>query len=136
MLCYVVFKRVSLLAKESGERTWARFTVVRFLWEKLEKDLRIHRKTVVPALRQPDKWPKIVAALDKAIEAVMLEAVAYYGAKGRNAKGEREDAQKFFKRAESYEAFNTWWRGSKNKHRAALKTASASLLRELKAAQS
>jgi hypothetical protein len=132
-LCLVLFQRVSSRAKGSGEETWARFSVVRFLWERMEKDLRRYRKTLVPAIRQPDRWPGIVKAMDAAIDAVMMEAIAYYTDKGRNSKGEREDAQKFFKRGVTYEGFKSWWRGQKNKHRLALSRASSSLVRELRA---
>jgi hypothetical protein len=118
-LCYVFFSRVTELASGSGERTWARFAVVRFLWQKLEKDLRKSRKVVVPALRRADE-SAIVESLDSAIESVMDGAIEYFAVARQTATGEQEDAQKLFKRADAYEGFERWWRSQKNTRRNAL----------------
>jgi hypothetical protein len=116
-LRFVLFDHVSTTAKSSAEKTWARFAVVRFIWKRLGKDLKRHRKVLVPALQRPGRSPAIQSPLDKLVNSVSSEAVAYFRAKGRNEAGERVDVQKFFKRAGAYEGFETWWRSQRNKHR-------------------
>jgi hypothetical protein len=92
-----------------------------------DRERRVHRfKTVA------FESPEISDSFDSIVGAVMIEAVAYYNAKAIAASGEPEDAQKFFKHAGTYEGFETWWRGKKNEHRAALALAKKDLTAALK----
>jgi hypothetical protein len=115
----LLFDRVSGLDKKSGERVWGRFVVVRFLWKRLETDLRRYRGVVIPLMQKKGRNAAIDAALAKVIKCVSDEAVAYYRKRGMLTTGEREDAPRFFKRGGAYQGFETWWRSGSNKHRAA-----------------
>jgi AIPR protein len=119
LLCFLLFDRVSGLDKKSGERVWGRFVVVRFLWKRLETDLRRYRGVVIPLMQKKGRNAAIDAALAKVIKCVSDEAVAYYRKRGMLTTGEREDAPRFFKRGGAYQGFETWWRSGSNKHRAA-----------------
>ena len=131
-LCYELFDRITVMSKKSSVRTWARFAAIRFVWKQLGVDLRRNRRLVVRSLQRSGKRDAIVQALDKVLSVVLAESVAYYDKKGENLAGEREDVQKFFKRADAYGSFETWWRSRNNTHRADFQDAKRQLLRAMK----
>ena len=128
---YWLMKAVDSAARGSGERQWAKFVVLFFLWQELGTDIARRRDTFIRA-REDSRTPdRVEDQLRKATESV-FKATARFFKTTRGSGPERLEVSPFFKRRDVYEGFEEFWDSNDNPHRGSFEKAADAFVSALK----
>jgi len=116
LLCrWWLSKSVGAAAWGSPERQWAKYVVLRLLWEDLSPDIMKSQSTFID-ICENSRSDQRFRGLQRAIEHTFKGALAFYRAERGTGK-DRLELSPFFKRQDVYERFSQYWRSQKNVHK-------------------
>jgi hypothetical protein len=104
---------VNSLAYGSGERQWAKFVALFFVWNALGRDIERRQRSFVVATQQPTRHREVVEPIQELIDLTFKATRDYY-TKRRGKGPERLDLATFYKRKDVYAGFERFWRGQQN----------------------
>lgn len=117
---YWLMRRVVVMSKKNRQRAYAKWFVLRLLWDLLSSDLSnsAARRFRYACEMYYQSWEayKAVRKLEVAIEKSFAAALAFYSLE-RGTGREALDRQSFFKQSNRFGRFLKYWQSSKNQRR-------------------
>jgi hypothetical protein len=112
LCCWRLSELVDGLAWGDGERQWAKFVVLHFLWTDLSDAILARREVFLDVV---ERWQedRRYALLERAAKHAFAGALRHYRAE-RGTGSDRLELSPFFKRQQVYEQFERFWRSRKN----------------------
>jgi hypothetical protein len=111
-------KAVDSAARGSGERQWAKYVVLFFLWQELGGDIRRKQDRFIRA-RENSRTPDSVEKDLQRATGIVFKAAARFFRKTRGVGPERLEVSPFYKRKDVYDRFEKFWVLAENRNRAA-----------------
>ena len=116
LLCrWWLWKATESAARGLGDRQWAKYVVVRFLWTHLGADIRLRQATFIDICERPNADASY-AHLQRAIEYAFKGALSFYRQE-RGKGAERVELSTFFKRQDLDKRFEKFWTTKANPYR-------------------
>ena len=120
---YWLMKRVVVISKKNRQRAYAKWFVVKLLWDRLSSDLdnstaRRFRFACEMYYQSREAY-EAVRKLEVAIEKSFAAALAFYSLE-RGTGREAMDRQSFFKQSNLFSRFLKYWNSNKNTRRQAV----------------
>ena len=128
-----LMRLVDSSARGYGQRQWAKYVVLYFLWQHLGGDITRHSTAFVAACENPRRHPELALHITRASDLVFKAALRYFQMKRGKGK-DRTEVSVFFKRRDVYDGFERYWSSRANPSRASFRRHTAAFLVTLKQA--